>query len=301
MIGSSQHVDLNGRKVRVVSDGSGAPAVFLESGLGGPAEEWALVTPPLARFATVIAWDRPGIGGSPGPALESDEYVDIAARLIEGLAGGPVVAVGHSLGGLHVFGLALARPDLVAGLVLVDSSHPDQDQRLPMDEGWLLKLSRQFARTPAPLRSAVGAGARMMVRGLAPLVARTPGNRRHDGNLPAGEEAIRLLGDIAPIVAARPDGFANEWDTLPDLFAWSRRMRAGREIGDLPVVVLTATEGWKNQDHQAVWLALQHDYATLTTGARQVTLDCGHMIPFIRPAEVVRAVADVWQEATRRS
>ena len=43
----------------------------------------------------------------------------------------PYVLVGHSLGGLNVRVYASRNPSLVAGIVLVDSVHPDQWDRLP--------------------------------------------------------------------------------------------------------------------------------------------------------------------------
>ncbi|MHB8440110.1 MAG: alpha/beta fold hydrolase [Acidimicrobiales bacterium] len=74
---------------------------------------------------SVLAVDLPGFGATPPPpaAWGSEDY---AAALVDlfvagGPIDGPVVVVGHSLGGRVGLALAHARPDVVAGLVLTGS------------------------------------------------------------------------------------------------------------------------------------------------------------------------------------
>ena len=64
---------------------------------------------------------------------------------------GPYLLVGHSYGGLHVRMFASQFPDKVIGMVLVDSAHPDQDERwlaaLPApapNETESIQMARQF-------------------------------------------------------------------------------------------------------------------------------------------------------------
>jgi pimeloyl-ACP methyl ester carboxylesterase len=68
----------------------------------------------------VVALDLPGFGASPEPPAPwgSPEYGEVVARVVEGLGAGPVVVVGHSLGGRVAVRLAAKRPELVRGLVL---------------------------------------------------------------------------------------------------------------------------------------------------------------------------------------
>ena len=86
------------------------------------AASWQRVMPLLAPHVRVAAYDRAGIGGSaPAPGLVTiDRQVDDLASVITGLAAGPCVLAGHSWGGILVQLLAFRRPDLAAGLVLVD-------------------------------------------------------------------------------------------------------------------------------------------------------------------------------------
>lgn len=64
--------------------------------------------------------DLPGHGASPGPALDDVARLgQLAGELIDFLAPGGAVVVGHSLGGAIALWLALERPACVRGLVLV--------------------------------------------------------------------------------------------------------------------------------------------------------------------------------------
>ena len=94
--------------------------------------------PLLASHVRVAAYDRAGLGGSaPAPDLVTIErQIDDLASVITGLAAGPCVLAGHSWGGLLVQLLAFRRPDLVAGLVLVDPGHEEMESALPMPARW---------------------------------------------------------------------------------------------------------------------------------------------------------------------
>lgn len=97
------------------------------------AECWQRVMPLLAAHVRVVAYDRAGLGGSaPASGLATiDRQIDDLASVITGLAAGPCVLAGHSRGGILVQMLAFRRPDLVAGLVLVDPGHEEMEHGLP--------------------------------------------------------------------------------------------------------------------------------------------------------------------------
>src|SRR6201997_4469708 len=133
------------RVVRRGEAGAGEPAVVLEAGLSNGAASWQRVMPLLAPHVRVAAYDRAGIGGSaPAPGLVTiDRQVDDLTSVITGLAAGPCVLAGHSWGGMLVQLLAFRRPDLVAGLVLVDPGHEEMESLLPMplQRGWRVWLA----------------------------------------------------------------------------------------------------------------------------------------------------------------
>ena len=118
--------------MRRVEAGAGEPAVVLEAGRDNGAESWQRVMPLLAPHVRVAAYDRAGLGGSaPAPGLVLiDRQIDDLSSVITGLAAGPCVLAGHSWGGILVQLLAFRRPDLAAGLVLVDPGHEEMESGL---------------------------------------------------------------------------------------------------------------------------------------------------------------------------
>jgi len=102
--------------------------------------------PLLAPHVRVAAYDRAGLGGSaPAPGLVTiDRQIDDLASVITGLAAGPCVLAGHSWGGVLVQLLAFRRPDLAAGLVLVDPGHEEMDSALPLSIRWGWRTMRAF-------------------------------------------------------------------------------------------------------------------------------------------------------------
>ena len=136
------------RVVRRVEAGAGEPAVVLEAGMNNGIAAWERVMPLLAPRVRVAAYDRAGLGGSaPAPGLVTiDRQIDDLASVITGLAAGPCVLAGHSWGGILVQLLAFRRPDLAAGLVLVDPGHEEMESGLPLPLQWGMRITRAVRR-----------------------------------------------------------------------------------------------------------------------------------------------------------
>ena len=92
----------------------------------------------LAREVRVCSYDRAGIAWSePGEDPRDARHISAELHLLLHEAGinPPFLLAGHSLGGLFALRYAHDYPDEVAGLALLDSSHPDQDTLLPDASG----------------------------------------------------------------------------------------------------------------------------------------------------------------------
>ena len=108
--------------------------MILESGLATMSTDWAHVQPEVAKTTRVCAYDRAGTGWSePGPAPRDAQQIagELHTLLRNARVEGPYVLVGQSFGGLYVRMYADRYPRQVAGMVLVDASHPDMWTRLP--------------------------------------------------------------------------------------------------------------------------------------------------------------------------
>jgi pimeloyl-ACP methyl ester carboxylesterase len=134
---------VGGAVLRQLELGAGEPVVVLEAGRNDVADSWRPVMSLLAPHVRVVAYDRAGLGGSDprvGP-VTIDRQVSDLASVIDGLAADRYVLVGHSWGGILVQVLAFRRPDLVAGLVLVDPAHEDMGAALPRAVRWGMRLA----------------------------------------------------------------------------------------------------------------------------------------------------------------
>lgn len=139
----SELVDIGWRQLEVAFSGAKHPTVVFESGAGSTASDWDVVRGLLNPDQATFAYSRAGQGKSdpPEPAnvVFDDGEIQVAAPesrttdLEEALevtgTQPPYVLVGHSLGGIFIRLFAARHPESVAGLVFVDSSHPEQVER----------------------------------------------------------------------------------------------------------------------------------------------------------------------------
>jgi pimeloyl-ACP methyl ester carboxylesterase len=129
----TRHASVAQQRIAYQVTGHGAPVVVLQSGLGDGSAVWRQVSARLEPHATVFSYDRPGYGSSPASNAERDPCtIAREQRALLAAAGlkPPYVLVGHSLGGLYQFAYAKLFPEEVAGLVLLDATHPQHWQRL---------------------------------------------------------------------------------------------------------------------------------------------------------------------------
>ena len=95
------------------------PCVLLVHGTA--ARLWDPVVDELGACARTIDYDRRSFGASEHPPVaDLALHRDDAAGLLTALDAGPAVVVGWSIGGVIALDLALARPDLVRALVLLE-------------------------------------------------------------------------------------------------------------------------------------------------------------------------------------
>nr|WP_232211778.1 alpha/beta hydrolase [Saccharomonospora halophila] len=201
------------------------PTVVFESALSCPCTEWGWVLRALDGHTPFVAYDRPGNGWSTrhGTHTDAADHGALLLDLVRTLAlPGPYLLVGHSVGGLLVRAFADRNPRHTAGLVLVDSSHPDQMERS--------SLQRE--------------GAALVRQGITTMSLRTRFGLLdgHDDSafgaltgLPAGlaEPSVRVMRRPEPWRAARGE-FAL-WNTR-----WAAAARRSTPARDLPLGVVTA-------------------------------------------------------------
>jgi pimeloyl-ACP methyl ester carboxylesterase len=134
MAGVTTMIEVGRHRLEAIVYGSGTPTVVIEPSFGGSAAEWQAIAERIAGETTVIAYNRAAYGAS-SRARDRRSAEQIAADL-DGVLGhlgivGPVILIGHSMGGVYLRVFAARHLDRVAGMVLVDSSHEAQWAVLP--------------------------------------------------------------------------------------------------------------------------------------------------------------------------
>lgn len=280
-------VDIGGRRIHIDCRGTGSPTVILESGLGsGGSVDWARVHDALARHTRTCAYDRAGIMWSdpkPGPQNAAAVADDLHATLAAAGIGGPLVLVGHSIGGPYSRVYAGRYGDQVAGLVMVDASHPDQVARF----GQVVKANVDPGKVVGLVRIANA----LSWTGLVRLMT--------NGQMP----------NLPPEAGAKIGAYTSHsiGGALRELQGFNRTMDQAhtvRSFGDRPLIVLTAMAPYtpaqlKSLDlspqdgarMKQVWRALHSEMAAMSIhGSQQIVPDSGHYIQIDRPDVVIAAV-----------
>ncbi|MCU1457825.1 MAG: alpha/beta fold hydrolase [Actinomycetia bacterium] len=138
-------IPVRGVRLNVEVTGVGSPLVLLH-GLGGEVGHWAPQIEAFRAGHQVVALDLRGFGRSDRTrgAMSLADFADDVADVLVALGLGPSVVVGASMGGIISQELVLRRPELVAGLVLADTTsdlsegHRQQNEALrtvALDQG----------------------------------------------------------------------------------------------------------------------------------------------------------------------
>ena len=125
--------DVGGRRLALRVAGQGQPTVVLEMGLGVDSSAYDDIARSIAAFTRVAWYDHAGVGYSdpaPEPRTVADLVKDLHTLLQIAQIPAPYILAGHSLGGLTVRMYQHRHPTEVAALVLIDSAHEEQRERL---------------------------------------------------------------------------------------------------------------------------------------------------------------------------
>jgi len=134
----STFLEVQGMRVHLRDEGprdDPSPIILLH-GTSASLHTWEGWASRLRDHERVISLDLPGFGLT-GPMADGDyrvgRYVDFMQALMDELQVSSAIVVGNSFGGQVAMELALARPERVQALVLVDAlAYPPQPESLPL-------------------------------------------------------------------------------------------------------------------------------------------------------------------------
>ena len=177
--------------MHLVEDGRpGTPALLLIHGSAGSTAWWDPVVPALAGACRVIRVDLLGHGRSSSPARGYDipAHAGRVGAALDRLGVGRVPVIGHSMGCMVATALAEQRPDMVAGLALIDMG-PSLDAASP--DGLLVRLL--LTQFPGRLLWRLRSEATIRKAMRSAFTARRPPRCHHRGR--AGNDPPRPRGD----------------------------------------------------------------------------------------------------------
>jgi pimeloyl-ACP methyl ester carboxylesterase len=253
-------ISIGDRSIYMICLGTGSPTVILDAGYGGTSGAWTKVHLEAMKITRVCAYDRANLGSSdkaPVPRTIQDWTNDLDSLLKASGIPGPYILVGHSFAGHNVRLYTAQHPQQVAGVILVESSHPDQTDRMlaalpapsAADSKDLVQLRRDLDTSVDPM-----------------TIPQDPEKVLY----PASMEQVRTagtFGDIPLIVISR---------------AQTEIMTDSKAIND------TLAQ---------VWSEMQKDFLALSTRSTQIIAEhSGHMVPEQEPEVVVNAIEQMVQK-----
>ena len=147
---TGQLVDIGGYRLHLYCIGIGTPTIVLIPGAGDYSFDWALVQPALAKATRTGSYDRAGYAWSdlgPNPRTMRQEADEVRRLLARAGVDGPVLLVGHSLGGLIARVYAREYPEAVSGMALVDPTSEDTQLNY---RGTIVRVRESAKARPVP-------------------------------------------------------------------------------------------------------------------------------------------------------
>lgn len=295
----------DGRRLNFFCIGEGAPVVLFEQGGEGNIANWKAVQPAISALTRTCFYDRAGFGYSDPPAEAVTALSvtnDLRALLEAEQVDGPVVMVGHSIGGFYATVYASRFPEQIAGLVLVDTGFVGQE-RWRSAEDRTVELPHIERGEQGLLDCARVARAGDLTRQ----------NLRAHGCFPVGEdlppgEARYLLHAVTG-----PAWYEAEYSQSVNFFSRDDRLSVSQQQAaeldglrrDLPLVALSAADppssSWQAAERKLRssrhWQDGHRQLAESSTRGRWTIVEgAGHFIQLDQPRAVVAAIEEVIAE-----
>jgi lipase len=242
---------------------SGPVQMLAIHGLTGHGQRWQKLAGYLPEI-TFAAPDLLGHGRSSWAAPWSiDANVSALAALLDDKADAPVLVVGHSFGGALAMHLAAARPDQVAGLLLLDPA-------VGLDGAWMREIAEAMFSSP----DYPGAAEARMEKATGSWADVDPALL--DAEL--GEHLVKL-----------PSGRYGWRVSLPAMMSYWSELARDIVLPPAGTVTTLVRAKWTSPpyvtDHLIAGLQER-----LGSDFQLLDFECNHMVPYAKPTEVATLV-----------
>ena len=267
-------VDIGSHRLHIWCKGNNLPTVVIDSGVGGFSLEWSVIQANLSTELRVCTYDRAGYGWSDaGPTPRSTDRIvnELQQLLTLAEVPNPYLLVGHSFGGYTAQYFAKIYPQVTAGIVLVDSSHPNQ-----------------FADFPI----------------LTPTIEPTNGHRKFFSRARLPDNFPERQRDVALLLMRTAKAISTHRMELLYLQRSGALVAKSGALPDIPVQVLTRgrrvwPDSAEGDRREQAWRRLQKELAGLNDhGEQRVATSSGHYIHLDQPRLVEDAIRTVARQVS---
>ena len=276
-----EFVDLGDHNLHYLKSGKGSPTVVFESGLDpGGHLPWFKVQNEISKYTTTISYDRAGVlwserGNNPktGQAM-AEELSDL---LIKTKCPKPYIIVGHSLAGLFLRNFIIQNQADISGVIFIDVSHPEQNDRKSEE-------LKSLSKVPSPMRLKV-----TNTTGLIRLFYKNyyPNTAKND--------SINRI--VYAMFYGGLSAFIDEQNSMEYLLDESEQINS---FGSIPLKIITGTSpdryneisnpGLRKEFFQ-LKMDLQKDLLNLSTNSEQIfAAESGHYVQLEQPEIVINAI-----------
>jgi len=261
---SAGKVDVGGYQLAYQCFGEGTPTIIIEAGMGEAPTingNWGTVIETIKTITRICIYDRAGLGQSdaaPTPRTSLNIAQDLHTLLTAIPVPGPYILVAHSIGGFHARVFASQYPLDVVGVILVDSSNPDQFEQFSL-----------AYPTPAPAEAPALATQRPFFQDWPP-----PASNPEGLDLAASAAQVRESGSLGatPLIVISQSINPGMWDIEGFTDEDKQRFAEMRQ-------------------------QLQADLATISSSSVHITAqDAGHYIHVDAPQVVIDAITQMVQD-----
>ena len=276
-------IDVGGHKLHYILKGEGNPTVIFESGLDyGGHIIWRNIQEELSVNGTTLSYDRAGIlrsqrGKNPKTCAFMAEELH---NMLEALKlPKPYILVGHSLAGLICRCYIDKYSSDVAGVVLLDPTHPEVFENLPK------KLRDMQKRTPAKWLVKI-----LSSLGVLRLFLQMLFKKIYNNTLKSEEENYQEAHDM---IHHSIDAYLEEWENL----TLDCQESKGISFGTVPVTVLGATTiPMDKPDYHKMMEVMKTCHEETVSHCKEsklILVDSGHVIQAEKPDVVVEAIREM--------
>lgn len=293
--GYRMHIHCTGKKTDL-------PTVVIETGSGEASALLHWIQTGVEKTTRVCTYDRPGIGWSEESGLPRDaKHINEALHTLLDKAGvqKPFVFVGHSIAGLYNRDYIERYPGEVAGLVLLDPSHPGQGEAMGIDNAKFLPGLEAQLR---PLRFLIATGYVELFNPLEQGVEHTP-IAEYPSDI---QEQLTYLGKQGKTYTA----FLAEFR---DFELAAKQAEANKTLGDMPFTIISAGEpqsgeGWPDEINPEritrILQGLHTEMESLSSSSKRVTIPGADHMSLIIERKYAEAtiphIRDVIQQVAER-